>query len=291
MMKKVLITGKNGYIGTEFSKWVEISNNDITVDSIDVRTDEWKKKIFSGYDTVLHLAGIAHSSRNPKLKELYYTVNRDLTYSIAKKSKEQGVKQFIFMSSIIVYGEGSLNKTKIDEKTIPNPSNFYGDSKLQAENLIKELEDEKFKIVIIRPPMIYGANSKGNYSKLSKLSKVSPMFPKFQNERSMLHIDNLSSFISIMILNNNNGIFFPQNKSYVTTSELVRTIAEVNGKKVFLVPGFSFVIKKLVTKQEIVNKLFGTLVYDQELSHDQNIGDYCVNDFYQSIVKTERDVH
>lgn len=289
-MKKVLITGKNGYIGTEFYKWIKINSTEISIEFIDVKTNEWKNKNFSNYDVVLHLAGIAHSSRNPKLKDLYYKVNRDLTFDLAKKSRQDGVKQFIFMSSIIVYGEGSLNKTKIDGNTIPVPSNFYGDSKLQAEKLIKELEDDSFNIVVIRPPMIYGRNSKGNYSKLSKLSKLTPVFPDFYNERSMLHIDNLSSFIATIILKNVKGTFFPQNKSYVTTSELVKTIAEVNDKKLILVPGFNYLIKILIKKQEIFNKLFGNLVYDKKLSEHQNLNDYWVNDFYESIVKTERDI-
>ncbi|WP_214853397.1 NAD-dependent epimerase/dehydratase family protein [Exiguobacterium sp. s166] len=289
-MKKVLITGKNGYIGTEFYKWIKINSTEISIEFIDVKTNEWKNKNFSNYDVVLHLAGIAHSSRNPKLKDLYYKVNRDLTFDLAKKSRQDGVKQFIFMSSIIVYGEGSLNKTKIDGNTIPVPSNFYGDSKLQAEKLIKELEDDSFNIAVIRPPMIYGRNSKGNYSKLSKLSKLTPVFPDFYNERSMLHIDNLSSFIATIILKNVKGTFFPQNKSYVTTSELVKTIAEVNDKKLILVPGFNYLIKILIKKQEIFNKLFGNLVYDKKLSEHQNLNDYWVNDFYESIVKTERDI-
>lgn len=288
-MKKVLVTGEHGYIGTEFYKWTKLNSPQISIDFVNVKTNDWKEKSFSDYDAVLHLAGIAHSSRNPKLKELYYKVNRDLTYDLAKKSKNDNVNQFIFMSSIIVYGEGSLLGTKIDENTIPVPSNFYGDSKLQAEKLIKELEDIDFNISVIRPPMIYGKNSKGNYSKLSTIAKLIPFFPDFYNERSMLHIDNLSSFIATVILNNAHGTFFPQNKSYVTTSELVKKIAEVNDKKVTLVPGFGFFIKKLIKRQEIFNKLFGNLVYDQKLSEYQHLADYCVNNFHESIVKTERD--
>lgn len=289
-MKRVLVTGEYGYIGTAFYKWAELNSPKIDLEFVNVKSDDWKLKSFSEYDTVLHLAGIAHSSRNPKLKDLYYRVNRDLTLALAEKSKKDGVGQFIFMSSIIVYGEGSVSGTKIDKNTIPVPSNFYGDSKLQAEMLIKEIEDSNFNISIIRPPMIYGKNSKGNYSKLSKLAKLTPLFPYFHNERSMLHIDNLSSFIAAVILKNVRGTFFPQNKSYVTTSELVKTIAEVNDKKVILVPGFNLLIKKLIKKQEIFNKLFGTLVYDQQLSKYQHLGDYCINDFYESVVKTERDI-
>ncbi|MCY1689896.1 NAD-dependent epimerase/dehydratase family protein [Exiguobacterium sp. SL14] len=288
-MKKVLITGEHGYIGTEFYEWAKLNSPQISIDFINVKTDDWEEKSFSGYDTILHLAGIAHSSRNTKFKDLYYKVNRDLTFNLAERAKKDGVNQFIFMSSIIVYGEGNLTNTIIDKNTIPVPSNFYGDSKLQAENLIKKLESVNYKIVVIRPPMIYGKNAKGNYSKLSTLAKITPFFPYFYNERSMIHIENLCSFIEAIILKNVNGTFFPQNESYVTTSDMVRKIAEVNNKKIILVPGFSFFIKKLVKKHEIFNKLFGNLVYDQQLSKHHDLGKYRINDFHESIVKTERD--
>lgn len=286
-MKKVLVTGENGYIGTKFKEWIQSSNNEIELKYISVRGENWREIDFNGYDAILHLAGIAHVSRNPKFKEMYYQINRDLTVDLAKKAKRENVKQFIFMSSIIVYGDGKLNKIRIDKNTSPTPSNFYGDSKLQAENLIKKLENDKFKISIIRPPMIYGENSKGNYSKLAKLSKISPLFPLYNNERSMLHIDNLMTFITSVISNNVNGVLFPQNKEYINTSYLVQTIAQVHGKKIIMVSGFEHLINKMITRINIFNKLFGTLIYDKELSKHEEIGEYCVNNFYETILKSE----
>src|SRR5699024_5538582 len=152
------------------------------------------------------------------------------TIEVAKKAKSDGVKQFIFMSSIIVYG---TKNEFIDKNTEPNPDNFYGESKLQAEQGILPLQDENFSIAIIRPPMIYGKGSKGNYPLLSKLAQITPIFPDYDNQRSMLHIDNLTEFLRIIIDYDDSGIFFPQNEEYVKTSDMVRTISEVHGKKMY----------------------------------------------------------
>jgi nucleoside-diphosphate-sugar epimerase len=166
-MKKILITGANSYIGTSFEKYVSQWPDKYIVDTVDMIDGTWKQKDFSKYDVVFHVAGIAHVSPNPKLKELYYKVNRDIAIETAKKAKLEGIKQFIFMSSIIVYGEsGRINEKKIiNRDTVPRPANSYGDSKLQAEKGIKALENNRFKVVILRPPMIYGKGSKGNYNK------------------------------------------------------------------------------------------------------------------------------
>ena len=264
-MKKVLITGANSYIGTSFERWVSQYPDRYKVDTVDMKDGSWRDKDFSYYDVVFHVAGIAHVSSDPKLKDLYYRVNRDLTIETAKKAKAEGVKQFIFMSSIIVYGDSSKKKRVIDRNTIPSPSNFYGDSKLQAEIGLKALEDENFKIVILRPPMIYGKGSKGNYPKLSK--------------------DNLCEFIRLMIDNEERGLFFPQNAEYVKTSEMVRLIAEVHGRKIRLTKVFNPIIK-MIFGVNMVNKVFGNLVYDRSMSVYSN-GDYWIRDFRKSIELSE----
>lgn len=280
-MKKILITGENSYIGTSFEKWVADEPNKYQVDSLDLKDDSWKLHDFSSYDTVFHVAGIAHVSADPKLEEKYYQVNRDLAIDTAKKAKNEGVKQFIFMSSIIVYGS---ENEYIDAETIPNPDNFYGDSKLQAEKGLKKLQSQEFKIAIIRPPMIYGKDSKGNYPLLSKFARIIPIFPDYDNQRSMLHIDNLTEFLRIVIENEDSGIFFPQNKEYVCTSELVKTISEVHNKKIYLTKLFNPIIK-MCLKYSTIKKIFGNLTYDKDMIEtDIN---YWVNNLYQSIKKTE----
>src|SRR5690625_5282243 len=131
-MKRVLITDVNSYVGNNLERWLLHEPEKYKVDNISVRHDEWKDKDFSIYDTIVHVAGIADVSQNPKMEELYYRVNRDLTIEIAEKTKLDKVKQFIFLSSIIVYGENVENNGVITQDTVPNPSNFYGRSKLEA---------------------------------------------------------------------------------------------------------------------------------------------------------------
>jgi UDP-glucose 4-epimerase len=255
------------------------------VDTVDMKDESWKEKNFSEYDVVFHAAGIAHVSSDPKMEDLYYKVNRDLTIETAEKAKAEGVKQFIFMSSIIVYGDSSSNKIVIDRNTVPRPSNFYGNSKLQAEEGIKNLESYGFKIVVLRSPMIYGKGSKGNYTRLSNMAKKIPVFPDIDNERSMIHVDNLCEFIKVMIDHEEKGLYFPQNKEYVKTSELVETIAEVHGKKIWMTKLFNPVLR-LMSGIGIVNKVFGNLVYEKSMS-DYDKANYQIRDFRESIELTE----
>ena len=285
-MKKILITGANSYIGTSVEKWLSKYPDEYLVDTIDMKTEEWKKKDFSPYDVVFHVAGIAHVSSDPNLEDLYYKVNRDLTIETAKKAKSEGVKQFIFMSSIIIYGDSSKDLKVIDENTIPQPSNFYGNSKLQAEQGIIPMSDENFKVVVLRPPMIYGKGSKGNYPKLVKAAIKLPVFPDIDNQRSMLHIDNLCEFIKLIIDNEESGVFFPQNKEYVKTSEMVRLIAEAHGKKIKLVKIFNPILKAMEIKVDIVKKVFGNLVYEKSISNYKE--DYQIRNLKASIYETEK---
>jgi UDP-glucose 4-epimerase len=285
-MKRVLITGKNSYIGTSLENWLMREPDKYRVDTVDMKDGSWKDADFSLYDVVFHVAGIAHVSSDPKIEDLYYKVNRDLTIETAEKAKAEGVKQFIFMSSIIVYGDSSSSKRVIDRNTAPKPSNFYGNSKLQAEEGIRGLESDDFKIVVLRPPMIYGKGSKGNYPRLANMAKKILVFPDINNERSMLHIDNLCEFIKVMIDHEETGLYFPQNKEYVKTSELVKTIAEVHGKKIIMTKVFNPVLR-LMFGIGIVNKVFGNLVYEKSMS-DYDKVNYRIRTFKESIELTEK---
>ena len=286
-MKKILITGANSYIGASFEKWLKQYTEEYTVEAVDMVDGTWKEKDFSGYDVVFHVAGIAHVSADPNMEDLYYKINRDLTIETAKKAKAEGVNQFIFMSSIIVYGDSSHinHKRIIDKNTVPKPSNFYGNSKLQAEEGIRPLKDGKFKVVVLRPPMIYGKGSKGNYPKLAKMAQRLPLFPDVDNERSMLHIDNLCEFIRLVVKNEESGLFFPQNREYVKTAELVKLIAEAHGKKIILTKGFNPALKLMGNFVGMVNKAFGNLVYEGNMSEYKEA--YRVRDLKESVRVTE----
>jgi UDP-glucose 4-epimerase len=285
-MKRILITGVNSYIGNSFKEWLKPYSDEYLVHNISLKSGDWKQTSFSNYDVILHVAGIAHISTKHKMEGIYYNVNRDLTIELAKKAKTEGVKQFIFTSSIIVYGDSRINKKMIDKTTPPNPSDFYGNSKLQAEKGIEALEEDNFKVVILRLPMIYGENSKGNYRKLSKLAQITPIFPEINNKRSVLHIDNLCEFIRLLINNEERGLFFPQNSEYVKVSDMVKLISEVHGKKLRLTKAFNPILRLLGLKFGIIHKVFGDQVYDQSLSIYKE--DYRIRDFRTSIILSEK---
>lgn len=290
-MKKILITGANSYIGTSFEAYMKQWNDRYQVDTLDMIGDNWLKYDFSDYDCVYHVAGIAHSDSGKISREkakLYYEVNTKLTVKTAIKAKKSGVKQFIFMSSAIVYGDSApIGKMKLITRDTPlSPANCYGNSKVKAEEGLKKLEDESFKVVILRPPMIYGKNSKGNYPLMSRLARKLPVFPEIDNCRSMLYIENLMEFVRLMIDNEEQGTFFPQNAEYSNTSELVRLIAEQHGKKVLLVKGCTFLLKIAANLTGLVNKAFGNLAYDMEISEYKE--DYRKYNLRDSIKETEK---
>ncbi len=289
-MKKILITGANSYIGTFFENHVKQWPDRYWVETQDMVDGSWRERSFAGFDAVFHVAGIAHSDSGPiteKMKALYYRVNRDLAVETAKKAKADGVKQFIFMSSAIVYGESApLGQRKIITKETPfSPANAYGDSKVQAEKGIAPLEDEHFKVVILRPPMIYGPNSKGNYPILAKLARALPAFPKVENQRSMLYVENLTEFVRLMVENEERGIFWPQNREYSNTTELARLIAKSQGRQLLLVPGTVWALKLLSHVTGLVNKAFGSQCYEQAMS--EYPWEYRLYSLEESIERTE----
>lgn len=281
-MKKILVIGKNSYIGETVGDF--LLKRIYQVDYLDVKSDNWRKFDFSDFDVVFHVAGITPFNKGSRDKSFYKEINTDLAIDIAKNAKLFGVKQFIFMSSMSVYSGNKLVNDTISMDTIPLPNEIYGETKLQAELGLNKLVDDNFKIAILRPPMIYGKGSKGNYPKLSKLAKLLPIFPDFYNQRSMLHIDNLCEFIKQIIDKEQSGLFFPQNKEYVSTSELVKEIAKVSHRKVFFTKAFNPVIR-LMFKLDIVKKLFGNLVYEKSMSRYDF--EYQVRDFKTSIKLTE----
>lgn len=234
-MKKVLITGANSFVGTNIEKWLLKEPESYQVDTVDTMNDAWKQTDLTKYDIVFHVAGIAHVDPKPEMAPLYYKVNRDLAIEVAQHAKECGVKQFIYMSSRIVYrASKSLKGNVTTPETQPDPNDFYGDSKLQAEKGLHELESPTFKVAILRPPMIYGSNSKGNFLRLGWLATKASVFPAWHNKRSMLYIDNLAEFVKQIIDRELGGTFFPQNKELTDTVEVVRYFAQKYHKKIWI---------------------------------------------------------
>lgn len=295
-MKKILITGANSYIGTAFEKYAyEHYSDKLAVDTVDMIDGSWRKRDFSAYDVVFHVAGIAHAdvgNVTDEIKAKYYAINTDLAIETATKAKDDGVKQFVFMSSAIIYGDSAPYGTPkvITKDTEPSPANFYGDSKWQADKGVRTLSDDNFTVTVLRPPMIYGKGSKGNYPTLSKMARKLPVFPYINNERSMLYIENLCEFLCQVMIRSEGGIFYPQNSEYSRTSEIVRMIAETTNHRIFVSKIFNPAVKLALLipgkTRNLANKAFGNLTYDMSLSEYDF--DYRVADLKTSIERTER---
>lgn len=266
-MKKILITGAGSYVGESVRRYILSTSSDFQIDAVDTMGDSWKKADYSQYDVVYHVAGIAHVNADPKLEALYYKVNRDLTIEVAKHAKAAGVKQFIFMSSQIVFHESqSLKSEVLTAETKENPNGFYGDSKLQAELGIKPLEDENFKVCILRPCMIYGPNAKGNFPRLAKLACKTPIFPCWHNKRSMLYIDNLAEFVKQAVLRELSGTFYPQNRELADTVEIIRFFSKAAGHRIWITRLLNPFVWLGSFVLQPINKMFATYYYDPEMS-------------------------
>ena len=266
-MIKVLITGAGSYVGESVRRYILSTSSDFEIDAVDTMNDVWKEAEFSKYDVVYHVAGIAHVNADPKMEPLYYKVNRDLTIEVARAAKAAGVKQFIFMSSQIVFHESQSLKTEVlTSETKENPNGFYGDSKLQAELGIKPLEDENFKVCILRPCMIYGPNAKGNFPRLAKLATKVPLFPEWHNKRSMLYIDNLAEFVKQAVLRGLSGTFYPQNRELADTVEIIRFFAKAAGHKVWITRLLNPFVWLGSFVLQPINKMFATYYYAPEMS-------------------------
>ena len=275
----MLIVGADSYIGTSFERYVQGRLDVTTISSLD---DEWWRIDCSGFDSVVCLAGIAHRKQTAGIKDLYFSVNRDLAVEVADKVKSDGVKQFIYFSSMAVYGR----KTgEITEHSIPSPINndFYGLSKFEAEKLIEPMQTDGFLVAIVRPPMVYGPNCKGKFPSLVRISRMSPFIPTFDNQRSMIFIDNLTEFLATIIEQGCSGVFCPQNKYHVSTARIMEEITISAGKKPVRMPVLNLFIRLFLPVCPPLRNAFGSLYYSAKVSDMPFEHDYQVVGFEESI--------
>ena len=285
-MKKILITGKGSYLGNSLKAYLEAFGDCYQVDCLSLRSGDWKEQSFRGYDAVYHTAAIVHQPRSkdaPGELARYRAVNCDLAVDAAKKAKAEGVRQFVFLSTMAVYGlTAAFGKTvTITAQTPTVPTDNYGLSKLEAEQALLALEGPDFRVAILRPPMIYGKDCKGNFRSLVSFARRLPFFPKVPNQRSMLYVGSLNRLVQQIIDREDRGIFCPQDPEYVNTSAMVQAIAAAQGKHLVLVPGFSWAFHLLRHLTGAVDKAFGSLVYDKSLSELEE--DYRIASFPDSV--------
>lgn len=241
-MKNILITGFNGYLARSFCN---LNNEKYKFKSFSLLSQKIETIDLKNIDTVLHCAALVHQKVQHSY-ERYYDINVSYPIKLAKLAKENGVKQFIFISSVAVYGE---DVEKIDENTRCNPITPYGKSKFEAEKQLLELNDKNFIVSIIRPPMIYGKNAPGNIDSLVKLVRKISIIPlgQINNKRSFIYIDNLCYIIDELITQEKEGIFLASDDNALSTSVLIELIAKNLDKKIYLIkiPFFESLLKLL----------------------------------------------
>ena len=279
-MKKILVTGANSYIGDSFKQYMLQFEDAYQVDTVDMIGDGWREKELSGYDAIFHVAGIVHQKETDENRDLYYKVNRDLVTEVAGKAKAAGVSQFVFMSTMSVYG---VDSGVITPDTKPAPVSHYGKSKLEAEAALTAMQDENFTVTILRPPMVYGKNCPGNFQMLMSLVKKSPVFPAVKNYRSMVFIDNLSAFVHLVIEKKCAGVFFPQNRELANTTEIAQVMAKVLERRVFFSRLAGLGIKMLIPVFGKARKAFSTLIYQNCEQFDYC---YCKENLEASVRKS-----
>ena len=279
-MKKILISGAGSYIGISLERFLAQWPQDYQVDTLDVIGDSWKSADISGYDALFHVAGIAHQKETAENSHLYFEVNRDLAVAMAHKAKDAGIGQFIFMSTMSVYG---MESGIITPDTAPQPKNSYGLSKWEAEEAMRAMETPTFRVAVLRPPMVYGKNCRGNFQTMKKLVEKSPIFPAVKNQRSMISIDNLCSFVRMAVDRQLSGTFFPQNRQSVNTTHMARIIADQLGRKVRFSPMAGLAVQALALVYPTARKAFSSLTYENCEQHGYC---YCVEDFEQSVRKS-----
>lgn len=266
---KVLITGKGSYIGEHIKLHLESSG--YRVDEADTMGDEWKNINYAQYDSVVHVAAIVHDDAKSASEDLFRKVNTELPVSIAKLAKARGVKQFVFLSTMGVYGKGkslSIKDSVIDENTPLNAVGAYGGSKLEAERQLKELDDESFKVAVVRPPNVYGPGCRGNYIPLFKKLALKLFICPYafaDIRQSMLYIDNLSELIKLIVEYRAGGTFMPQDDVTPNAVEIVRTIRSIYDKKTMCSKLMGAFVK-LFKKASVVSKIYGGIQYDKSIS-------------------------
>lgn len=257
---KVLVTGKNSFVGNYVGPYLIDKGHQ--VDYISLKDDRWLSQDFSNYEVILHVAGIAHVSYKSKDKDLYDQINHQLTKKVAIKAKDEGVTQFIFLSSMIVYHS---KENAITEKTLPNPKGPYAISKYNAEKALEELRSDDFNVAILRPSMIYGPGNKGNLPKLAKLIRFIRIFPMIYNKRSFLFVGNLAEATHQILKEKLNGKFHLADQKHIATYDLVRYISSARKDKILYLCVFNLPIRFFMRISIKLEKLFGDYYYHENI--------------------------
>ncbi len=264
-MDKILIIGTNSFVGRNYINFSK--NRDVReVSLFDVKPEEID---FSEVTAVIHLAAIVHQSKTIPAAE-YLKVNRDLPVSVATCAKKAGVGQFVFLSTVKVYGDNNPGPWPLNESSVCTPGDPYGKSKLEAEFGLRKMADDNFIVSIIRTPLVYGVGVRANMLSIIKLSDRIPVLPfnNVKNKRCYTFVENLVGYIDRIIERKASGVFIAMDTSPLSTTSLVRLILKSLGKKSVLitVPGFILKIADKIVPG-MVNRLYGSF----EINNDKTL--------------------
>ncbi len=258
-MKRILITGANSYIGTHIASCLAEFPEEYAAETLSLHGHTPDEYDFHGADAVVHVAAIVHQRETKETQPLYDAVNRDLAVAVAEKAKREGVRQFVFFSTMAVYG---LLVGTITENAPLDPITQYARSKLEAERRIVSLADEAFFVTILRPPVVFGAGAKGNPARLFKLAKRLPVCPDFDNRRSMLSIETLCKTVKALLDAPRSGIFVPQENRPISTGELIEQAMREQGRTPKRSKLLNPAIRVFRACTRTGKKAFGDLVYE-----------------------------
>lgn len=284
---KILIIGKNSYIGNHIDEWLTKYGHEVA--QLDLLTEDWKNYDYSSFDAIVHVAGIVH---RPDCKdwELYKRVNTDMPVKIATMAKEQGVKQYIYFSTMGVYQANKKLGASVVDATTPllsNSSSFYGMSKLMAEEALTKLQEEGLSVAFVRPPSVYGKGCKGGYiTGFKKIAQMLPVIPRaYENAcQSFIYIDNLSECVRLIVENHLGGVFCPQDDEIPNANRLLEVICKGIGKT-YRSSRLLGICLQLLSFIPLVKKAYGGIEYSRTLSDIAGL-DYVVVSFEEGMRRT-----
>ena len=274
---KVLLTGSTGFIGKEVSKLLKnkrcvvrtvedtLEGDVFVVETINGATN-WEGA-FDGIDSIIHLAGAAHGKISSTAD--FYETNLKGTINLAKSAVKNGVKRFVFVSTILVNGVSSTKK-RFSPASSADPQSDYAKSKYLAEQALFRLSRETgLEVVVVRPTLVYGPNAPGNFHKLKKLVQLFPVLPfgKVENKRHIISVYNLAELLVTCSFHNaaSGQIFLASDGEALSTRELVDAIAYGLNKKVLHLPIPTKLMAgmlRLLGMGSLVTQLFGNLEVD-----------------------------
>lgn len=290
---KIVIIGADSFIAGKFielykeiyfikgvsRKRTKLIEELVTLDFFSIPNDFFKE-----IDVVINFAAIVHRP-DVKDEEIYDNINYKLAIHIASKAFNSGVKHFIQMSSVAVYG----NITSIHIDSPFSPQTEYGRSKLKADLELIKMNSESFNVTIIRPPMVYGgSNAPGNMIRLIKLvNKNIPLpFKGINNQRVFINVNNLIQYLNIITNKQLSGIFLIADQQSVSTEDLIKIISRLMSKNCnfFRLP--KFVLKLIHFFNPILfDKLFGSLVIQTNFPYENLINHYSIEQGLTEMLK------